>query len=87
MGSSAWAFGKIVKTMPAAEGPADDQSPAGSWEESAQARMLVERFRRECLPPEWQVQSIRQGRSDVATTGVAVAPGATIDVVITIGRR
>jgi len=39
------------------------------------------------LPPEWQVQSIRQGRSDVATTGVAVAPGATIDVVITIGRR
>ena len=38
----------------AAEGPANDQSPTGSWEESAQARMLVERFRRECLPPEWQ---------------------------------
>lgn len=39
------------------------------------------------LPPEWRVQSIRHGRSDVATAGVTVAPGATIDIVITIGQR
>lgn len=27
---------------------------SSNWEEAAQARMLVERFRREHLPPEWQ---------------------------------
>jgi hypothetical protein len=39
------------------------------------------------LPPDWRVQSIRHGRSDVASTGVTVAPGATIDIVITIAQR
>jgi RNA polymerase sigma-70 factor (ECF subfamily) len=32
--------------------PAETPQSA-SWEEAAQARLLVERFRRECLPPEW----------------------------------
>lgn len=39
------------------------------------------------LSPEWQVQSIRQGRNEVPATGITVAPGATLDVVITVGRR
>ena len=29
-------------------------SEAGNWEEAAQARLLVERFRRDLLPPDWQ---------------------------------
>ena len=39
------------------------------------------------LPPEWRVQSIRQGRTEIATTGVTVAAGATVEIVITIGLR
>lgn len=39
------------------------------------------------LPPEWRVQSIRQGRHEIATTGVTVASGATLDIVIVIGPR
>jgi len=30
-----------------------DESLSETWEEAAQARILVERFRRELLPPEW----------------------------------
>lgn len=43
-----------VSSSAAADGTGEDQSPSGSWEESAQARLLVERFRRDVLPPEWQ---------------------------------
>lgn len=39
------------------------------------------------LPPEWRVLSIREGRNDIATTGITVASGATVAVVITIGLR
>ena len=39
------------------------------------------------LSSEWQVQSIRQGRSEIATTGVSIPHGATLDLVITVGRR
>jgi hypothetical protein len=39
------------------------------------------------LPAEWHVQSIRQGRNDIAAAGVTVAPGATADIVITIAQR
>ncbi|MDP3718073.1 MAG: carboxypeptidase-like regulatory domain-containing protein [Acidobacteriota bacterium] len=39
------------------------------------------------LSPEWRVQSIRQGRNEVPATGITVASGATLDVVITVGRR
>jgi len=37
-------------TVPAGTGA----EPAPAWEEAAQARVLVERFRRERLPAEWQ---------------------------------
>lgn len=30
------------------------QNAGGAWEEATEARMLVERFRRECLPSAWQ---------------------------------
>ena len=43
-----------VASTAAADGAGEDQIPAESWEESAQAHLLVERFRREVLPPEWQ---------------------------------
>lgn len=39
------------------------------------------------LPPEWQVQSVRQGRSEIPATGVTVAPGTTLDLVVTVVRR
>lgn len=39
------------------------------------------------LSPEWRIQSIRQGRNEIPANGVTVASGATLDLVITIGRR
>lgn len=39
------------------------------------------------LPPEWQVLSIRQGRSEISPAGLAVPSGATLDLVITVGLR
>jgi hypothetical protein len=39
------------------------------------------------LPPDWQVQSIHHGRDEIATKGVTVSSGATIDIVITVAQR
>lgn len=34
--------------------PDQNAFAAGTWELAAEARLLVERFRRDCLPPAWQ---------------------------------
>jgi RNA polymerase sigma-70 factor, ECF subfamily len=47
-------LGREVSGAAGAEAASADRGAAGSWEESAQARLLVERFRRDHLPPEWQ---------------------------------
>ena len=46
-----WRRGARETAAPADHLPAAETS---SWEEATQARMLVERFRREHLPPEWE---------------------------------
>jgi len=43
---------RITREVPGALADAD-ASPTESWEDAAQARLLVEQFRRELLPPEW----------------------------------
>ena len=44
------------KSTREARAPVDDPATVetSSWEEAAQARLLVERFRHDHLPPEWQ---------------------------------
>lgn len=39
------------------------------------------------LSPEWRIQSIRRGRNEIPANGVTVESGATLDLLITIGRR
>jgi hypothetical protein len=37
--------------------------------------------------PDWRIYSVVHGRSDVATTGVEVAPNSTAEVTIVVGKR
>jgi len=46
-------LGREVSDDAAPEGTTGD-APSGTWEDAAEARMLIERFRREQLRPEWQ---------------------------------
>lgn len=39
------------------------------------------------LPPEWQVLSIRQGRTAISPAGIEVRSGATLDLVVTVSPR
>lgn len=39
------------------------------------------------LPAEWQVQSIKQGRTEIPTAGLSVPLGTTLDLVVTVSRR
>lgn len=44
-------------------------------------------FRVAGLDAGWQVVSVRQGRSEIPRRGVDLAPAATIDIAIVVGRR
>jgi hypothetical protein len=37
--------------------------------------------------PDWKIESVRYGRSDVTTSGIDVTPNATTDVTIVVARR
>lgn len=39
------------------------------------------------LSPEWRIQSVLRGRDDVASTGVDIMPGTTINITIVVARR
>jgi hypothetical protein len=39
------------------------------------------------LSPEWRVQAVRHGRTDVISAGVDVAAAATVDVIIVVSRQ
>jgi hypothetical protein len=39
------------------------------------------------LSPEWQIQSVLQGRADVTSTGVDIIPGTTINLTVVVASR
>ena len=44
-------------------------------------------FRLLGLPGDWQVTAIRQGRSDITSSGVDLAPGSAIEIAIVVAKR
>lgn len=44
-------------------------------------------FRLLGLPAGWQVTAIRQGRSDVTSSGVDLAPGSATEIAIVVAKR
>lgn len=44
-------------------------------------------FRVAGLPADWQVTAIRQGRSDITSSGVELAPGSAIEISIVVAQR
>ena len=44
-------------------------------------------FRVAGLPADWQVTAIRQGRSDITSSGIDLAPGSAIEISIVVAQR
>ena len=44
-------------------------------------------FRVAGLPADWQMTAIRQGRSDITSSGIDLAPGTAIEISIVVAQR